>query len=204
MSARVTDEMVQAAVREFGSAPDLALGARMQVSIEAALRHQPSSDDLVAEALAPIRALVSELRQVNPNSPAAVRCVSDLERLAVPVQAVEPRKDDERDLCIRDEDCAALDHWEGCPEHYSIVPVLAAEPEPVVTVRMLHRTPNHAKGQLGTLHDASPSGHVNERVKWVDYGEPIQWSFGQSESTGEWCGPGEYEVVPAAEEVSGG
>lgn len=64
-------------------------------------------------------------------------------------------------------------------------------------VRMLHRSPNHAAGQIGTLHDASPSGHVNERLKWVDYGEPIQWSHGQSESTGEWCGPGEYELVEA-------
>lgn len=72
--------------------------------------------------------------------------------------------------------------------------VPAEAPEPV-QVRMLHRTPNHAKGQIGTLHDASPSGHVNERVKWVDYGEPIQWSHGQSESTGEWCGKGEYEVI---------
>jgi hypothetical protein len=39
MTRQVNDEMVQAAVREFGSAPDLALAARLQVSIEAALRH---------------------------------------------------------------------------------------------------------------------------------------------------------------------
>lgn len=69
--------------------------------------------------------------------------------------------------------------------------------EAPVRVRMLHRTPNHAKGQIGTLHDASPSGHRNlhTALRWVDYGEPIQWSHGQSESTGEWCGPGEYEVI---------
>lgn len=84
-----------------------------------------------------------------------------------------------------------------------IVPEQTAEPKSGVTVRMLHRTPNHAKGQLGVLHDASPTGRTNQYVKWVDYGEPIQWSHGQSESTGEWCGPGEYEVVTAAEEVGG-
>lgn len=60
-------------------------------------------------------------------------------------------------------------------------------------VRMRHRSPNHAAGQLGTLCHASPSGHTVPGLYWIDYGEPIQWSFGQSESTGEWCGPSEFE-----------
>jgi hypothetical protein len=76
----------------------------------------------------------------------------------------------------------------------------------VVQVRMLHRSPNHAKGQIGTLHAASPTGHMNlhTALKWVDYGEPIQWSHGQSESTGEWCGPSEYEIVARTDALTEG
>jgi hypothetical protein len=62
-------------------------------------------------------------------------------------------------------------------------------------VEMLHRSPNHAIGQRGIVTEASPTGHKNSGLYWVDYGEPIQWSFGQSDSTGEWCGPGEFRVI---------
>jgi len=43
MTGRVSDEMLEAAVREFQAAFDLALGARMEVALEAALRRVESS-----------------------------------------------------------------------------------------------------------------------------------------------------------------
>ncbi|PPF64552.1 hypothetical protein C5E11_03955 [Clavibacter michiganensis] len=66
-------------------------------------------------------------------------------------------------------------------------------------VRLLKGMPGVSAGRIATLHDASPSGHTNAGLKWVDIGEHIQWSFGQSESTGFWAGAGEYELIETPE-----
>jgi hypothetical protein len=191
-------------------------------------------DDVVSEALAPVRDALDRLDAMNARSDEAKwgagRAVAVI-RAALLDRELAPMRIEVRGSCGVSSALGSQwrnsghwhtvwpegEHWcfpteaeaveraievrDIWIEHPHLAPVQATEPEPVVTVRMLHRTPNHVKGQLGTLHDASPSGHVNERLKWVDYGEPIEWSHGRSESTGEWCGPGEYEVVQAVEEV---
>lgn len=70
-----------------------------------------------------------------------------------------------------------------------------------IKVKMLHSSPNHRKGQIGTAMPSPPgSTHTNPGLMWVDYGEEIVHSHGPSGSTGEWCGPSEYTVLP---EVNG-
>ena len=66
-------------------------------------------------------------------------------------------------------------------------------------VRMRYNTPGVRAGTVGTRCDASPSGHTSKGLFWIDFGEPIQWSHGQSESTGFWAGQGEFELVSDAE-----
>ena len=59
-----------------------------------------------------------------------------------------------------------------------------------LTVEMTHNSPNYDKGQRGTVDAEKATG-----LCWVEFGIHRQWSFGQSESTGCWCGPSEFKVV---------
>jgi len=73
MTGRVSDEMLEAAVREFQAAFDLALGARMLVALEAAMRRadEPAvrrevsevEDRPRVEAVERLAALLSEVYQ---------------------------------------------------------------------------------------------------------------------------------------------
>jgi hypothetical protein len=105
---------------------------------------------------------------------------------------------------IIDPDCAAGKHnncdgtgWDENTEALADCPCTCHAPaEPIQHVRILYGMPGVRPGRVGTLHDAAPGGHTNNGLKWVDLGEPIQWSFGQSESTGFWAGPAEYDLIP--------
>lgn len=104
---------------------------------------------------------------------------------------------------IMDPDCTAGKHtncdgtgWDEDTEALAGCPCSCHAPEELPQkVRLLYGMPGVSAGRIATLHDASPSGHTNDGLKWVDLGEHIQWSFGQSESTGFWASPGEYELV---------
>lgn len=52
--------------------------------------------------------------------------------------------------------------------------------------------PGVPAGTPAIVRLASPSGHTNEGLVWLELAEPIQWSHGQSESNGYWAGPGEF------------
>jgi hypothetical protein len=90
---------------------------------------------------------------------------------------------------VRDQIAAALSA--------ALAPVVAQHVEDaraeVAVVRMKRSCPNYDKGQIGLLRE------TGERVQWVEFGESRQFSHGPSESTGCWCGSGEYEVVLRAE-----
>lgn len=74
---------------------------------------------------------------------------------------------------------------------------ITADGVEVYQVRMKRSCPNYDEGQVGTVRadGASTSGKVNPGIVWVDFGVQRQWSHGLSESTGCWCGPGEYDVI---------
>lgn len=55
--------------------------------------------------------------------------------------------------------------------------------------------PGVPEGTPAVVRHASPSGHTNERLVWLELAEPIIWSHGVSESNGYWAGPGGFRVL---------
>lgn len=62
-------------------------------------------------------------------------------------------------------------------------------------VECLGGMPGVKAGTTAIVRLASPSGHTNEGLVWLELEEPIIWSHGVSEAAGYWAGPGEFRIV---------